>query len=141
MFNKNAKKLGKKPYWREIYDLRLLNEYVELRPTEIPQVIDVKSHMSEEGYMTIIDVKSCYEGILIDGRDSWFVCTDSPLGRRIHRCLTYGHANGPAICQNIMNEIAAKFGHSLIWVDDNLTKHPSHYTTDFYLHKLILVWC
>ena len=115
--------------FKEFYDFRKLNEYVNIRSAKIPTIAQVTQWMEKEPFILLskFDKKNWYYQIPLHEDDQQFTTTDMPNGKFIHTAFGYGHANGPATGQDLSDIIANKsiddWSDLMAWIDDDIMKH------------------
>jgi hypothetical protein len=120
--------INKKGRLREVYDFRKLNDKVEIRPSHVPSVPQVTRFMGRPGLKTIADFLNFYDCLPMAKEDWDYTAVDTPLGKKIMTCWSYGHANSTAAGQTASNivvgEVNSKYIDSLLaYVDDIMMHH------------------
>ena len=115
--------------FKEFYDFRKLNEMVTVRSANIPTIPDVTQWMEKTPFMLLskFDKKNWYYQFPLDERDQQFTKTTIDGKEYIHTALGYGHANGPALGQDMSDRIAIEsiddWNDMMAWIDDDIMKH------------------
>ena len=121
---------GKISRYRPAFDARVVNQYCELIPSNMPTIRDFDEFFARRGLITIADCKNYFDCIPLDERDQAWAVVLTPLGLRKMQHLTYGWMNAAPIAQNIMNQLSLSVGFMLGYIDDIAIKHPWHWDTD-----------
>ena len=115
--------------FKEFYDFRELNKYVNIRSAKIPTIPQVTQWMEKAPFILLskFDKKNWYYQIPLHKDDQQFTSTKMPNGRFIHTAFGYGHANGPATGQDLSDKIANEsideWNDMMAWIDDDIMKH------------------
>ena len=118
------KKEGVIVRYRPAFDGRVVNQWCELMPANMPLLKDFTDLHSIKGLVTMADIKNCFDCIPLHPLDRKFAVASTPLGLYQMSCLTYGWMNAAPEAQKIMNQVALYVKYCLAYIDDICIKHP-----------------
>ena len=129
--------------YRPAFDGRVVNRYCYLMESNMPTLKDIRDLHSIIGFVTMADIKNCFDCIPLSPLDRQYACCLTPLGIMQMHCLTYGWKNAAPNAQDITNRLCAFVGLSLAYLDDINIKHPINYgTKQIVAHiKKLFVYC
>ena len=118
------KRFGKIYRYRPAFDGRVVNQYCELMPSNMPTIKDFNELHSIRGTTTMADVKNCFDCIPLHVDDQKYAVAMTPLGLYMMLHMTYGWMNAAPVAQKIMNKLSLYVGNCLTYIDDICLKHP-----------------
>ena len=99
-------------------DFRALNAIDRTYVWPMPRVNDIFTKLSKAKFFTMLNLRSCYNHIALDGgtiRKTAFV---TPLGHYEYLKVPFGLAQAPTYFQNLMNKVLNGLNFTLAYLDD-----------------------